>query len=306
MRFSFTEDQLALAAGLRDLLDSECPLSAVRAVWDAGSGHDAELWSKLDGMGVLGLLVPESAGGFGAGEVEAVLVWQELGRAAVPGPVLEHMVAAPIVGGDAPLTVWFDGPYVAHAQVAGSILTRDSLITRWSAEEHEAIDGGRHLATVTPIETRPLAHDDALAFDRAALGAAAMLIGLSERMIELAGDYARQRQQFGKPIGAFQAVKHLMADALLQVEFAKPAAYRAAWSCASGDPNRTRDVSMAASLAAEASYRASRHCMQVHGGIGYTWEADLQLLMKKAWALSRAFGDASWHRRRVAAAVLGA
>jgi alkylation response protein AidB-like acyl-CoA dehydrogenase len=99
-------------------------------------------------------------------------------------------------------------------------------------------------------------------------------------------------------------VKHLLADALLKVEFAKPAVYRAAWSVAEGEPTRARDVSMAKSLASDAAYRASRSAMQVHGAIGYTWEADLQLWMKKAWALQRAWGDATFHRRRVAEAVL--
>jgi alkylation response protein AidB-like acyl-CoA dehydrogenase len=101
-----------------------------------------------------------------------------------------------------------------------------------------------------------------------------------------------------------QAVKHLLADALLKVEFAKPAVYRAAWSVAEREPTRSRDVSMAKAFASDAAYRSSRSAMQVHGAIGYTWEADLQLWMKKAWALQRAWGDATFHRRRVADAVL--
>ena len=167
----------------------------------------------------------------------------------------------------------------------------------------DSIDGGRRLFTVDGA-VEPFAYDEALAFDRGALAAAAYLVGLSERMIDVAAEYARQREQYGRPIGVNQAVKHLLADALLKVEFAKPAVYRAAWSVAEGEPTRARDVSMAKAFASDAAYRTSRSAMQVHGAIGYTWEADLQLWMKKAWALQRAWGDATFHRRRVAEAVL--
>jgi len=168
----------------------------------------------------------------------------------------------------------------------------------------DGIDGGRRLFTVEGAQREPVAYDEALAFDRGALAAAAFLVGLSVRMIDVAAEYARQREQYGRPIGVNQAVKHLLADALLKVEFAKPAIYRAAWSVAVGEPSRARDVSMAKAFASDAAYRTSRSAMQVHGAIGYTWEADLQLWMKKAWALQRAWGDATFHRRRVAAAVL--
>ena len=119
----------------------------------------------------------------------------------------------------------------------------------------------------------PLDYDEELAFDRGALAAAAYLVGLGERMIDVAAEYARQREQYGRPIGVNQAVKHLLADALLKVEFAKPAVYRAAWSVAEREPTRSRDVSMAKAFASDAAYRSSRSAMQVHGAIGYTWEA---------------------------------
>jgi hypothetical protein len=131
-----------------------------------------------------------------------------------------------------------------------------------------------------------------------------MLVGLADRMIEMAAEYARQRHQFGKPIGSFQAVKHLLADALLQVEFAKAPLYRAAWSLSTDAPTAARDVSMAKALANDAAHRTTRATVQVHGAIGYTWECDLHLWMKKAWALQRAYGDTRFHRRRVADAVL--
>ena len=310
MRFSFTDDQRAFAEGLREMLARECPLSLVRGTWDDGSGHSPALWSRLDEMGVLSMLVPEADGGMGGTMVDAVLLFQELGRAGVPGPVIEHMIAAPWTGMTAvttgPVTTWLDGePYVAHAATARAILTPAGVLYDFVADPVDGVDGGRRLATVGGGTTAALSDLPLdLLRDQLSVATAAFLIGLGERMIDIAGEYARQREQFGKPIGAFQAVKHLLANALLKVEFAKAPTYRAAWSVSAGADTAARDVSMAKVMANEAAYVASRAAMQVHGGIGYTWEADLQLLMKKAWALSRAQGDTRTHRRRVAAVVL--
>jgi alkylation response protein AidB-like acyl-CoA dehydrogenase len=145
------------------------------------------------------------------------------------------------------------------------------------------------------------------AFDRAAFGVAAQLLGVADRVIELAADHARQREQFGQPIGSFQAVKHLLANALLKLDFARPAVYRAAWSMAheAGHPElRARDASMAKAYASEAATTAASVALQVHGAIGYTWEHDLHLWMKRAWTLAGAWGDAARHRERVASWLL--
>ena len=318
MKFSFTDDQRMFAEGLRDLLVNECPTSLVREVWEDGSGHSPALWNRLAEMGVLSILVPEQFGGMGGSYVDAVLLFQELGRAAAPGPVLETMaVAAPalagtehgagLVDGSAVATLWVDdSPYVAHAHAADLILCRDSVLTGFGSVDAHGIDGARRLFTVDGGRSSAAnaTVNGVDPSDAMALATAAYMIGLGERMIEIAAEYARQREQFGKPIGSFQAVKHLMSDALLKVEFAKAPTYRAAHSLATGAPTATRDVSMAKALAGEAAYRSSRGSMQVHGGIGYTWEADLQLFMKKSWALMRAYGDSVHHRRRVGASVL--
>jgi alkylation response protein AidB-like acyl-CoA dehydrogenase len=306
MRFSFTEDQTMFAAALRDMLTKECPAAHVRGVWDSGTGHSPALWSKLGEMGVLGLLAD-------APMVDAILLFQELGRAAVPGPVVEHaavvvpaLAAEPEFAGllDGTLVATaagFDGsPHVAHGAVSDLVLTPHGVLRGATWTDLDGIDRGRRLYRASGGSQSPLpaGFDASGAYDRGAVAMAAYLIGLGERMIEIAAEYARQREQFGKPIGAFQAVKHLLSDALLQVEFAKPVTYAAAWSML------PHEVSMAKALAGEAAYRASRSSMQVHGGIGYTWESDLQLWMKKAWALMRAWGDAPTHRRRVSAHVL--
>jgi alkylation response protein AidB-like acyl-CoA dehydrogenase len=172
-----------------------------------------------------------------------------------------------------------------------------------------ALDEARDLSTVQ----WPLSSDTLLAYgvaaeasvglmaDRGAAGAAAYLIGLADHMITMAADYAKERQQFGRPIGSFQAVKHLLANARVKLEFARPATYRAAWSLATAQPTVSRDASMAKALASEAADLAARVALQVHGAIGYTWESDLHFFMKRTWALSRAWGDAATHRQLVLA-----
>ena len=134
---------------------------------------------------------------------------------------------------------------------------------------------------------------------RAAVATAAQLLGLSDRMITLAADYARERPQFGRPIGSFQAVKHLLAGAQVQLEFARPVVYGAAWSLAHGTPDAARLTSMAKASASDAATEAARVSLQVHGAIGYTWECDLHLFLKRAWALAEAWGDAGHHRSLV-------
>ncbi len=172
-----------------------------------------------------------------------------------------------------------------------------------------ALSAVRDLATVH----WPLSSDTLLAYgvaaeaaagllaDRAAAGSAAVLIGLADRMLTMTAHYAKERHQFGKPIGSFQAVKHHLANARVALEFARPATYRAAWSLATAQPTLSHDASMAKAMASDAADLAARVALQVHGAIGYTWECDLHFYMKQTWALSRAWGDAATHRRLVLA-----
>ena len=172
-----------------------------------------------------------------------------------------------------------------------------------------ALSSSRDLSTVH----WPLGPDTLLAYgvaaeaavsllaDRAAAGSAALLVGLADRMVAMAAAYAKERHQFGKPIGSFQAVKHHLADARVALEFARPATYRAAWSLATAQPTLSHDASMAKAMASDAADLAARVALQVHGAIGYTWECDLHFFLKYTWALSRAWGDAATHRRLVLA-----
>ncbi|CAN5790232.1 acyl-CoA dehydrogenase family protein [soil metagenome] len=170
----------------------------------------------------------------------------------------------------------------------------------------DAVDPGRHLVQLGAWQADGGLGDEAIAqqaFDRGALATAAQLVGLGRRMLDLTVAYVSERRQFGVPIGSQQAVKHHLADAAKGLRFAAPATYAAAWSLATGDPHAVRAVSTAKALASDAARATARASLQCHGAIGYTVEYDLHLYLKRAEALARAWGDAAWHRRRVAAAL---
>jgi hypothetical protein len=140
----------------------------------------------------------------------------------------------------------------------------------------------------------------AAALDRGALGCAAQALGLAQRMVDMAVSYSRDRQQFGKPIGSFQAVKHLMANVAVRLEYARAPVHRAAYSVANGEAVAARAVSQAKLMACEAANLAAKNSIQVHGAMGYTWEVDLHIFMKKAWALANTWGDTAFHKARIA------
>jgi alkylation response protein AidB-like acyl-CoA dehydrogenase len=332
VRFAFDEDALAFQAAVRDLLDKECGPADVRAAWESDAAFSAERWKRLADMGVVGLTVPESDGGLGLDEVGLVLLLEEAGRAALPEPLIETTaVAVPLLRalapdrlrgvatGDLVVTVGMAASPTVSAAVASDLLVLEHdgalhAVARVDVDltPVESVDHGRRLSRIgwhpsasTQIANGAAARDAiALAFDRYAWASSAVLCGLARRMLELAADHATHRHQFGVPIGSFQAVKHKLADALVKLDFARPVVHRAAFSIAHDDPDRGVHVSMAKAYASEAADLAARAALQVHGAIGYTWEHDLHLFMKKAWALSAAWGDAAWHRRRIADAVL--
>ncbi len=140
--------------------------------------------------------------------------------------------------------------------------------------------------------------------DRAAVVTGAELLGLADAMVASTAAYAKDRQQFGRPIGSFQAVKHLLADAQVALEFARPVVYGAAWALDEGVPDASRAASVAKAYASEAALEAARVSLQVHGAIGYTWECDLHLFLKRSWALAEAWGSAGDHRARLLALLL--
>jgi alkylation response protein AidB-like acyl-CoA dehydrogenase len=302
MDFAFTDDQLAFRDAVRDLLAGTCPPEAVRAAWDADDPWSDDRWSALVDMGVVGLLVPEVDGGLGLSEVDLVLLLEEAGWAALPEPLVEST----LLGTDGTSKVAAapaDATHVAGAALADRVVVGTSVYATATADPQPSVDRARRLVRTSDLGDPIGEIDDP--FDRMAFGTAAVLIGLARRLVGFTVEYAKERQQFGQPIGGFQAVKHHLASAHLAVEFAAPAVYRAAWSLAHDEPTVARDVSMAKAMAGDAAEQAARVALQVHGAIGYTFESDLHLWMKRVWALSPAWGDAAWHRRRVADAVIG-
>jgi alkylation response protein AidB-like acyl-CoA dehydrogenase len=332
LRFSFTDEQDMFRDTVRDLFAKECGPDAVRASWDNDDGRVPGLWSALAEMGVLAMLAPEDAGGLGMDEVDLVRILEEAGYAGVPDPLMEHAaVAVPALaegGAEAllgaalagentcTLSLLAGGAYVVAAQAADVVIVeQDGHLhavrpEAGSLTSQESIDQSRRLASMEiDVGDAELLEgaDSALASDRAVLGTAAQCIGVARRLLDSTVEYVSERHQFGKPVGSYQAVKHHLADVRLGIEFASPLVHRAAWSVAHPESHdarvRGRDVSMAKSMASDTVDRACRAALQCHGAIGYTFEYDLQLWLKRGWALAASYGDARAHRDRVAQAL---
>jgi len=337
MRFAFTDDQVLFRDTVRDLLDKECAPDQVRAAWLSDSGRLVPLWQLLAEMGVLGVQAPEEHGGLGLRELDLVLLLEEAGRAGLPDPIVETAaVAIPLisevaprpfrdewvpalVGGASLVTTQLGGPLVANADSAAFVLAEQAgaLVAVPGAalqlDRQPSVDGSRRLFragwhaddAIVLADGPAAAQARDRARDRGAVATAAQLLGLGQRMLDLTVTYVQERRQFGVPIGSFQAVKHHLADALLRLEFARPVVYGAAWALATDDPDASRAASHAKAAASDAAVFVGRQALQCHGAIGYTVEYDLHLYLKRVWALSAAWGDASFHRRRVAEFVLG-
>ncbi|MDW3217343.1 MAG: acyl-CoA dehydrogenase family protein [Acidimicrobiales bacterium] len=330
MQFAFTEEQDMFRDTVRDLFADVCPPEAVRASWDNDDGRVPGLWDALAEMGVLAVLAPEEAGGLGMDEVDLVRILEEAGYAGVPEPLMEHAaVAVPAlaqagslhldaaIGGGSRYSISLStggGPVLAAGSVDALVAEDDGLLAEVARESYdvvpvESIDQSRRLARVelTGDPTGLSGADAALANDRAALGTAAQCLGVARRLLDATVEYVGERHQFGKPVGSYQAVKHHLANVRIANEFAAPLVYRAAWSVAHPETHdevtRGRDVSMAKATASDAVDLACRAALQCHGAIGYTFEYDLQLWLKRGWALAAAYGDARRHRDRVAAAL---
>ncbi|MFE5810972.1 acyl-CoA dehydrogenase family protein [Streptomyces sp. NPDC056491] len=296
MDFQPTEDQKDLRAGVRDLLAGRYAREALRASVDTGAGVDRALWRELGEAGFFALRLPEAEGGVGLGLPEAVLVFEEAGRALVPGPLVATHLAAGVVPGAAAGTAVvsaFDlgGPLVAHLADADAVLGASGV---------PAGEPVRSVDPLTPLHRVAVAVGDVSPYrEEGALLTAALQLGSALRTVELAVRYAGEREQFGQPIGAFQAVKHLCAQMLVRAEVARTAVYAAA---VTGDPG---EVAAAKLLADGAAVRGARDCLQVHGGMGFTWEADVHLHLKRAWVRAEQWRTAAQAEELLAQELLG-
>ncbi len=330
MDFELDDLQVDLTEGFSRLLDARCDSTSVRALADVAGGVDPALWAELAAAGLFSLAVPESRGGAGLGWAHVVLACEQLGRRFVPGPFAATITAAVVCGddraaaGERVVTYAERGTSVTvipHLRGSSVVwFVGDDRVDQLGASEIEAVDVAEPYDPLTPVAwTTNAAGADRVAADAAAervaadtaavrvaadaaavrcalhLLEAAQLLGLASGAGELSVKYAGEREQFGRPIGSFQAVKHLAADQLVRTELARAAVYAAAvtWdSAAEGPPSSevTRAVVGAKLLAAEAALNNAKAAVQIHGGMGYTWEVDAHLLLKRAYVLSESLG----------------
>jgi alkylation response protein AidB-like acyl-CoA dehydrogenase len=333
MRFALSDEQQAFAASLESLLSASDTAATARAWADGDFAPGLKLWSRLADQGVNGLIVPEEAGGMNATPVELAIAFEALGRHGVPGPWVESAAYLPhlMTGGaladlaagvvstvaatepetEPSLALDADAASRVFALAAAWFDVDDARTTAWSAQPAEvgervrSIDPTRRLFRLTPAATDPSGLTPISieqlreATDHGSLACAAQLLGAGERLLDDSVAYVKQRTQFGRPIGSYQAIKHKLADVRIALDFARPLLWGAALSLDAGATYRGRDVSAAKLACADAAYLAARTALQVHGAIGYTQEFDLSLWILKVRALVNAWGTPEEHRARV-------
>jgi len=356
--FDLTDEQQAIRSTAHDFLASRFKSERIREIAAGESGFDEAGWKEMAELGWAGLALPEEWGGQGLGTVELAVLFEEMGYALAPSPLLSNTIAglALAVGGSdeqkerwlrplaegslrgAPALIDADGPAepMKFSMSAADVLsgTKTLVLDAGSADFFlvATADGGRHIVekgaegvTVTAEESidptrrlfsirfdgvRPEAtldgggEDYHPVFHRACVALAAESTGIAQRALEMSVAYAKDRQQFGRPIGAYQAVSHRCAQMLLETENSRSAVYGAAWAADAEPESLPLAASTAKAYASDAGWRVPDMAIQVHGGIGFTWEHDLHFFLKRGLGNAAMFGDARWHREQVAEAVL--
>jgi alkylation response protein AidB-like acyl-CoA dehydrogenase len=312
-----SEERELLRETVAALVAKHASPAAVREAMESERGYDESLWRLLcEQVGAAALVVPEEYGGAGGNLGDAAVVLEELGKALVPSPLLGTTPAElALLAADHPDTdalgvlaegasigaLVLDRDYVVNGDIADIVVaTNDGKLDRWtafSAEPLPSMDPTRRLARVTPQSTAPLGADPGIA-DSAAILLAAEQIGAASRCLELTVEYTKERVQFGRPIGSFQALKHRMADLYVAVQAA-----RAVVNDALDAPSAT-SAALARVAATEALSTVAAESIQLHGGIAITWEHDMQLYFKRAHGSSQLLGPASEHLRRLESEVL--
>ena len=329
MDFTLSAERQALAASLHDMLAAADGPAAARA-WGTGDRKPGlKIWRSLADVGVTGLLVPEHLGGVGADAVDLVVACEEIGHHALPGPFAESLAAAPLLVAAAPDAGPWLGElaageliatvaarpwpaYAADAQAAGLVLVAgpESIRVGVAGPPRPSLDAARTVSEVEPGQLiaagEPVTAAVSSAVEFGALACAAQLLGAGRALLEMTAAHARQRVQFGQPVGAFQAVKHHLADVLIGLEFARPLLFGAAIALAGPvTPAVRRDVSAAKVACADAATLAARVALQVHGAIGYTAEHDVGVYLTKVQALAPAWGSQAQHRARLLSSLTG-
>ncbi|HYY73795.1 MAG TPA: acyl-CoA dehydrogenase family protein [Solirubrobacterales bacterium] len=325
MDFGFSDEQQAIKDTAREMLGARSPLAKVREAAESRS-YDEGLWSEIRELGWPGIAIAEEHGGQGLGTVELAILCEELGYACAATPFLSNAAAGLFVehaGSNEQRERWLAGIASGEARGAAAFEPRsnDLVIDAEGAavlvlndgdqavlaepgevriEPVELIDATRSCARVAASGGEELPGDVESAADRAVVALAAELTGIAQRAMEIAIDYAKERQQFGRPIGAYQAVSHRCAQMLYDTEEARSLTYYAAWTADAEPETLPLACSMAKARASEAAWHVTNEALQTLGGIGFTWEHDLQFLLKRAKVGSELLGPARLHRERVA------
>ncbi len=320
MDFQPTEDQKALRDGIRSFVEGRVPNERI-AELEKSKGFDRSLWSELAEMGIFSLRLPEDEGGVGLGYADTVLVFAELGRRLVPGPLVWSHLAAGLIDGAATgetvvggIDLCADNPdpiLIEHLESLDVLLAlRPEGIDRIDPKTLSAKEVAVPFDPLTPlhhVEWLPTGErvGDAAAAARMRLEGAAIvsgqLLGLAEGTLELSNEYAKGREQFGRPIGGFQAVKHMLADMFVKQEAARAGAYNAGATLDAPEvANVQKAVSSGKLVAGEAAIRNARVAIQVHGGMGFTWEVMVHYYLKRAWVLETLFGNGEEHSEKIA------
>ncbi|HET8672013.1 MAG TPA: acyl-CoA dehydrogenase family protein [Thermoleophilaceae bacterium] len=326
MNFDFTDDQQAIKRTAREFLASRFKAEKVRELAESGSYDDA-LWSEIAELGWPGIFIGEEHGGQGLGAIELVILQEELGYALAPTPFFSNAAAGFLIhqaGSDEQRERWLPGiasgeqrgtvgvlangeaPLVPDADSAAVIVLVDgdsaTVVEAGSAEieERSTIDSTRRFSSVRASGGEQLGGDVRAGLDRAEIALAAELVGIGQWALETAVTYAKDRKQFDRPIGAYQAVSHRCAQMMLEVESSRSAVYYAGWVADNEPETVSLAASMAKAYAADAGWRVTASSLQVHGGIGFTWEHDLHFFLKRARTDGHLLGSPRSHRDRAA------
>lgn len=318
MHFALTEDQAAITEAAREMLVDCCTPADLRRLLEKGDALDTARWAIIRDMGLLGICVPENAGGLGLAVVDLTGIAEAAGYVALPEPLVEMAgITLPLLASLPDSRGWLDralageivaighpaNPFVADADIASALLLSHGdelhLVERGAVTltREESLDPFRRLFRVnwTPAPETQVGTGWNGTAKRGAVLAAAQMLGLGQRCIDLAVTYAKDRTQFGRPIGSYQAVKHLIATAQVKVEFARPVVRAAAAELPLENMAASARVAHAKIAAADAAVLAARTAVQVHGAMGMTWESDVHFFLKRALALKTAWGTPATH-----------
>ena len=329
MHFDLTEDQKEIKRVARELLAARSSWARVREAAEAGARYDEALWDELRELGWPGIAVSEKHGGQGLGAVELAVLLEELGYACAATPFLSTAAAAAAIqarGSRRAARALAAGAWRPARRRPGSARARCArtasaqqvlvLLDRPSGEAMlamptdadvaplETIDPTRRYATVSGGEAEPLGNGGAAAVaagDRVRAAIAAEVVGVAQRALEMTLAYVKERRQFGVPVGSFQAVQNRCAQMLLDTESARSTALYAAWAADAAPERLPEAAALAAAAAADGGRSVTARAIQAHGGIGFTWEADVHWLYKRAQLDAALLGGARRHRARLAA-----